>query len=52
MQKIFMILRGNTNNAPTYNTRNVVQYVYKHPCKQAMYNVMHTKGRGCSSCRG
>ena len=52
MQKLFMNLRGNTNNAPRYNSRVVVQHVNRHPSRQAMFNVMHAKGGGCSSCRG
>lgn len=52
MQKLFMNLRGNTNNVPRYNTRVVVQHINRDPCRQAMFNVMHTKGGGCSSCRG
>ena len=52
MQKIFMNLRGNTNIVPTYNSRVVVHNVNRHPCRQAMFNVMHAKGGGCSSCRG
>lgn len=51
MQKLYMNLRGNTNNVPRYNNV-VVQYVNRHPCRQAMFNVMHAKGGGCSSCRG
>jgi len=52
MQKLFMNLRGNTNNVPRYNTRVVVQHINRLPCRQAMFNVMHAKGGGCSSCRG
>ena len=46
-----MNLRGNTNNVARYNSR-VVEHVNRHPCRQAMFNVMHAKGGGCSSCRG
>lgn len=53
MQKLYMNLRGNTNNVPKYNTHSVtVQSIVRHPCRQAMFNVMHAKGGGCSSCRG
>lgn len=53
MQKLYMNLKGNTNNAPRYNTRGVVvQHINRHPCRQAMFNVMHGKGGRCSSCRG
>ena len=47
-----MNLRGNSNT-PRYNTHIVsVQPIIRHPCRQAMFNVMHGKGGGCSSCRG
>ena len=63
MQKIYMNLKGYTNTNANSNTktksshklaspRSTVQYRNVHPCKQAMYNVMHAKGGGCSSCRG
>lgn len=53
MQKLYMNLRRNTINIPKYNNRNInTQTIVKHPCQQAMFKVMHTKGGGCSSCRG
>jgi len=57
MQKIYMNLKNNVNintkNSYKINTpRSTIQYRNVHPCKQAMYNVMHAKGGGCSSCRG
>jgi len=49
-----MDLTGNLKKNYSYNSKNIIitQKVNKHPCKLAMYNVMHAKGGGCSSCRG
>ena len=52
MQKLYMNLKSNTNNFPRYNSRFFVQNINTHPCRQSMFNVMHAKGGGCSSCRG
>ena len=52
MQKLYMNLRGNSISAPIYNNRYVAQHINIHPCRQSMFNIMHGKKGGCSSCRG